>query len=309
MRGEPSRGETDDRDVPYSPSFVLSLPDVAPNLKNLVDLVFLTGFHSPTVALLYSPVFTWAGRYKTARDTFVLEIRTLDLSLGGSYPLLTSVTGLPSDSLYIVACPAELGGVVVVTETGIIHVDQAGRVLGTSVNGWWSFATALGTDGKSEGRKLSLEGSKAIFVDSRDMLLILQNGHVHQVRFEMEGRSIGAIKVDEQSSSVPPPSSLVVAGDKALFIGCVEGDSVLAKVEMVREVVQVEKKEEMEVDWDEDLYGDINATSNGHAAVATGPADVRLTEYDTLSGVGKIMDMEFGIAVSDEAVSTQPGVD
>lgn len=295
---------TNNRDVPYSPSFVLSLPDVALNLKNLIDLVFLSGFHSPTLALLYSPVFTWAGRYKSARDTFVLEIRTFDLSSGGSYPLLTSVPGLPSDSLYIVACPADLGGVVVVTETGIIHVDQSGRITGTSVNGWWSFATAIKSDGTSENRKLSLEGSKAIFVDSRDMLLILQNGNVHQVRFEMEGRSMGSIKVDEQSSSVPPPSSLISAGDKALFIGCKEGDSVLAKVEMIREIIEVENKEEMEVDWDEDLYGDINAsTANGHtAAVATGPADVKLTEYDTLTGVGKIMDMHFGIAVSDEAV-------
>ena len=293
------------RDVPYSPSYVLTLSDVSPTLKNLADLAFLPGFHSPTIAMLYSPVFTWAGRYKSARDTFVLEIRTLDISSGGSYPLLTSVTGLPADSLYLVACPSDLGGVVIVTETGIVHVDQAGRVVGTSVNAWWAYATAIRSDGGSEGRKLSLEGSKCIFVDGRDMLLVQHNGDVHQVRFEMDGRTIGRITVEPQSSQLPPPAALVPSGDKALFVGCAEGDSTLVKIDLVREVVENDQKPDADMDWDEDLYGDINApTANGNpaAAVASGPANVVLSTYDTLEGVGKIMDAQFGIATTDQGV-------
>jgi cleavage and polyadenylation specificity factor subunit 1 len=90
------------------------------------------------------------------------------------------------------------------------------------------------------------------------MLLVLQNGDVHQVRFEMDGRVVGTIKVDKQSSSVPPPSSVVVTGDRALFVGSAEGDSLLAKVDVVREAaVQESKVEEktydMEVDYDEGL--------------------------------------------------------
>ena len=299
--------ETFNRDVPYSPSFVLSLPEVSENIRNLSDLHFLPGFHSPTLAILYSPVFTWAGRYKTVRDTFVLEIRTIDLS-GGSYPRLSSVTGLPSDSLYLVPCPAELGGVVLVTETGILHIEQSGRIVATSVNGWWEYITNLKADRSFEHRKLSLEGSKCIFVAPRDMLLIMHNGDVHQVRFEMDGRSVGSIKIDEQSSSVPPPSSLVIAGEQALFVASAEGDSLLAKVDLEREVVEEEEKKEstMDVDWDEDLYGDINApTADGNQAskVASGPANVRLSPYDVLTGVGQTLDIEFGIALTDQGVS------
>jgi cleavage and polyadenylation specificity factor subunit 1 len=236
---------------------VLSLADVSPSLKNLQDLLFLPGFHSPTLAMLYSPAHTWAGRYHSAKDTFALEIRTFDLSSTGSYPLLTSVTGLPSDALYLVACPAALGGVVIVTATGIVHVDQSGRVVSAGVNAWWGYTTSLQNDRSSEARKLSLEGSRSIFVAERDLLLVLQNGDVHQVRFEMEGRAVGTIKVDEQSSSVPPPTSIVIAGDKALFVGSAEGDSLLAKVEVARDeaVVQESKVEEkpydMEVDYDD----------------------------------------------------------
>lgn len=244
------------RDLPYSPSYVLSLADVSPSIKNVQDLLFLPGYNSPTLALLYTPTFTWSGRYRTARDTYALEIRTVDpASTGSSYPLLTSVTGLPADSLYLVPCPAALGGVVVVTTTGLVHVDQSGRVASARVNGWWDYTTKLASDGSAEHRKLSLEGSKGVFVTERDMLLVLQRGDVHQVRFEMDGRAVGAIKVDEQSSSVPPPSSIVIAGEAAIFVGCAEGDSLLAKVNVQREMVRVEQPEskpyDMEVDYDE----------------------------------------------------------
>ncbi|WWD06819.1 protein CFT1 [Kwoniella europaea PYCC6329] len=307
------------RDVPYSPSFVLSLSDVSPKLKNLQDLLFLPGFHSPTLALLYSPLHTWSGRYQSIKDNFCLEIRTIDLSSGGTYPLLTSVTGLPSDSLYLVACPAQLGGVILVTSTGLVHIDQSGRVVGTSVNAWWSYATALKSDHQSESRKLSLEGSKCLFVNERDMLLILQNGDTHQVRFEMDGRNVGQIKIDESSSTVPPPSSVVIAGDKALFVGSAEGDSLLGKINEDREVLlngdqsvkKEEVKDDMDVDWDEDLYGDMNDPSNaglanGHQKENTGPAKISVSTYDVLEGVGKIMDIEFGIAATDQGTRTYP---
>lgn len=246
-------------DVPYSPSFVLSLSDVSPTIKNLQDLLFLPGFHSPTLALLFEPTHTWAGKFKSNRDTFRLEIRTIDLSAGGSYPLLTSVTGLPADCLYLVPCPVEVGGIVIVTGNGIVHVDQGGRIASAAVNAWWDLSTSLSTNRDSEGRKLSLEGSRAEFVSAYDMLLVLQNGQAHQVRFEMDGRAVGTIKVDEQSSTVPPPSTMVLAGAQGLFVGSAEGDSLLAKVDMVHEAVQDDVKEEetkkpdeeMEVDWDE----------------------------------------------------------
>lgn len=250
----------DASDVPYSPSFVLALADVSPTIKNLQDLLFLPGFHSPTVALLFEPSHTWAGRFRSSKDTFRLEIRTIDLSAGGSYPLLTGVAGLPADCLYLVPCPTEVGGIAIVTGNGIVHVDQGGRIVSAAVNAWWDLSTSLSTNRDSEGRKLTLEGSRAEFVGPNDMLLVLANGQAHQVRFEMDGRAVGAIKVDEASSNVPPPSTMVVAGAQGLFVGSAEGDSLLAKVDLVREFIQEEAKEEkkdeeMEVDWDEGEFG------------------------------------------------------
>jgi len=50
------------RDVPYSASFILDLPaQVEPNLRNVIDFVFLPGFNNPTLAILYQTQQTWTG--------------------------------------------------------------------------------------------------------------------------------------------------------------------------------------------------------------------------------------------------------
>jgi cleavage and polyadenylation specificity factor subunit 1 len=201
--------------------------------------------------------------------------------------------------------------VVVITTTGIIHIDQGGKVVGAGVNAWWEYTTNLKGDTSSEERRISLEGSRSVFVSERDMLLILANGDVHQVRFEMEGRSVGNIKVDEKSTTVPPPSSVISAGDNSVFIGSAEGDSLLAKIEMVRELANVAEAAsesgangDMEVDYDEDLYGDAGGEKDGTGKeVYTGPSRASVTQFDVLAGIGKIMDMEFGIAATDQGVS------
>ncbi|KAG2134664.1 hypothetical protein BD769DRAFT_1442978 [Suillus cothurnatus] len=50
------------RDVPYSPSFVLDLVnDVDECIRNVIDFVFLPGYHNPTVAMPCQSEQTWAG--------------------------------------------------------------------------------------------------------------------------------------------------------------------------------------------------------------------------------------------------------
>ena len=52
-----------DRDIPYSPSFILDLPiQVDPNLRNIIDFVFIPGFNNPTLAVLFQTQQTWTGQ-------------------------------------------------------------------------------------------------------------------------------------------------------------------------------------------------------------------------------------------------------
>ena len=51
-----------DRDIPFSPSFILDLPaKVDQNLRNVIDFVFLPGFNNPTIAVLFQTQQTWTG--------------------------------------------------------------------------------------------------------------------------------------------------------------------------------------------------------------------------------------------------------
>jgi cleavage and polyadenylation specificity factor subunit 1 len=59
-----------------------------------------------------------------------------------------------------------------------------------------------------------------------------------------------------------------------------------------------------------DLYADavpiVNGAGSAAAEVFTGPAKLELREADRITGIGKIIDMDFGIAVTDQAVRTYP---
>ena len=159
--------------------------------------------------------------------------------------------GLPADCLYMVTAPADIGGVVIVTETGIIHVDQAGRIAAAAVSGWWRHVTLLRADVRGEYLKLSLQGSKGAFVE-KELVLVLADGSAHQVKLEMDGRAVGAIVVQERSAVVPPPANISVLR-QAMFVGCAEGDSVLYNVDLVRDQVKGEDvKPDVEMDADDD---------------------------------------------------------
>ncbi|KAF6743658.1 hypothetical protein DFP72DRAFT_858478, partial [Ephemerocybe angulata] len=149
------------RDVPYSPSFILNLASqVDEAIHTVVDFSFLPGFNNPTLAVLYQTEQTWTGRLKEYKDTTKLIIFTLDISLQ-SYPIITSVEGLPYDAL------------------------RAG-VSRSPVNGWAARTTDLPM-GPEPTVDLKLEGSRAIFVDDKTLFLILKDGNLYPVEIGAEG--------------------------------------------------------------------------------------------------------------------------
>lgn len=158
-------------DVPYMPSFILSLLELSPLLRNIKDLSFLPGFNNPTLAILFQPLPTATGRTSTPHDTFHLEIRTLD-PLAQTYPLISSVPNLPSDSQYLVPCPQSVGGVLLVTATALIHVDQSGKFVTTSTNGWFRFTSAITATLKREECRLELDGSRVVWADEGNFLVL-----------------------------------------------------------------------------------------------------------------------------------------
>ncbi|KAG8863922.1 mRNA cleavage and polyadenylation factor subunit [Serendipita sp. 405] len=56
--------QTHTRDLPYSPSFIVKYSSMDERIRNVVDVAFLPGFNTPTIAVLFQPQQTWSGRLK-----------------------------------------------------------------------------------------------------------------------------------------------------------------------------------------------------------------------------------------------------
>lgn len=256
------------------PSFILSLPELSPSLRNIKDLAFLPGFNNPTLAILSQPLPTATGRTATPRDTFHLEIRTMD-PLAQTYPLISSVSNLPSDAQYLVPCPQSIGGVLLVTATALLHVDQSGKFVATSTNGWARFTSALVPTARREECLLELDGSRVVWADEGNFLLLLRDGRVVQARLQVEGRSVigvdlvapkGTASADgvaldlglNQPSAACEVPCIAEDGStrNAFFAASAVGDSHLVAINMVPEETAAEEKEvkdEMDVDLDDGM--------------------------------------------------------
>ncbi|KAF8837869.1 hypothetical protein BDN67DRAFT_972360 [Paxillus ammoniavirescens] len=308
------------REVPYSPSFILDLvADVDPNLRNVIDFVFLPGYHNSTIAVLYQSEKTWAGRLKEYRDTCRLSIFTLDL-LNHTYPIITAVDNLPYDCLSLLPCAPSLGGVVILATNALIYVDQAARRVSLPVNGWFARVSDIPSLPLDKDQDLTLEGSRLVFADDRTFFVIRKDGIVHPVEIVSDGRTVSKMVMSPGLAQTTIPAVTRQLEGGVLFVGSTVGPSVLLRAARVEEEVKpgeegaeasamsaavVDTKNAMDIDDDDDddLYGEskpvTNPTSNGIVPGAPAPRTrsvMYLSLCDSLPAYGPIADMTFSLA-------------
>ncbi|KAF9057003.1 CPSF A subunit region-domain-containing protein [Panaeolus papilionaceus] len=310
------------RDVPYSPSFILDLPaQVDPNVRNVIDFVFLPGFNNPTMAILYQTDQTWVGRLKEFKDTVRLTIFTLDI-VAQNYPIIASVEGLPHDCLNLIACSTSLGGVVITTSNGLIYVDQSSKRVGLALNGWAARISDLSYPpvGPNDlNRVMNLEGSRSLFVDDKTFFLITDEGTVYPVEVVVDGKTVSKLMMGPPLAQSSVPSVVRNLGDDHIFIGSTIGPSVLVKALHVEE--EISESDDMDVvpsaavvsdmmdyDDDDDLYGTSKqdeapsnaATSNGIVAPKKTKTVIHLSLKDYLPAYGPITSLTFSLAKNGE---------
>ncbi|GAA5828393.1 hypothetical protein JCM3770_000473, partial [Rhodotorula araucariae] len=145
--------------IPYAPSHLVPLaaltssslastasnaflPGAAqPPVRNVVSMAFLPGFTEPTLALLYAPEWTWSGRLEHLAHNYLVSLVTLTTASGAAAAstratVISTSPPLPYSCLQLTACPPHIGGVVVTTANGLLHVDQSGRVVACPANAW-----------------------------------------------------------------------------------------------------------------------------------------------------------------------------
>ncbi|CDU25131.1 related to cleavage and polyadenylation specificity factor, 160 kDa subunit [Sporisorium scitamineum] len=270
--------------LPYSPSFVLTMRDVDPKIRNLKDFCFLPGFQKPTVAVLFSHTPTWAGLLAERKDTFSVYLFTLDLSASldgtlssaadalddgtvrSAHPVVTTSTSLPYDCLYLVSCPQTLGGVIVVCMSSVLHVDQSGKVVVTALNSWFKTISAIEPESILDLLDIpDLQGSQFVFINETEGVLGLANGDLYRFRCQMDGRSVEGFRLErmDQSSSGteelvaatgPPPACLALAANQQadktgdyLFSASMAGESTLYNLVPVKALKQQDDADDGQV--------------------------------------------------------------
>jgi cleavage and polyadenylation specificity factor subunit 1 len=306
-------------ETPYSPSFVLRLPNLDPSLLYPVHLAFLHEYREPTFGILSS---TEAPSEALGRkDHLSYMVFTLDLQQKASTTIL-SVIGLPQDLFRVVALPAPVGGALLVGANELLHIGQSGKPHGVAVNPLTKQTTSFGVVDQSD-LNLRLEGCEIEVhsAENGELLLVLNDGRLAMITFRLDGRSVAGLSVKlvakEAGGSLIPcgVNSLTRLGRNSVFAGIGDGDSVV--LGWSRKQSQISKRKariadlDLELDEedlddvdDDDLYGDEPAATqpvaSSSTASKTGELNFRI--HDKLLSVAPIRAITYGKppAIPDE---------
>ena len=306
---------------PYGSSFVLKLSALDPNLLHPIHLAFLHEYREPTFGILSSTLTQSSSLLYERKDQVSYLVFTLDLHQKASTTIL-SVSGLPYDLCKIVPVPAPVGGALLVGVNEFIHIDQSGKGTGVAVNMFAKQSTSFFLVDQSS-LDMRLEGCtvEQLSVQGGDMLIILHDGSLAILSFQMDGRSVSSLVVRrvgaESGGSIlkAGASSASPLGSSALFIGSEISDSVVLgwtrKSQVSRRKSRLdlgtdddlldedELEEEEDDDADDDLYGDalapVRATANGGSKTDfASKGDYVFHIHDQLTSIAPILESTFG---------------
>jgi cleavage and polyadenylation specificity factor subunit 1 len=185
------------RDIPYAPSYVLSLPALDTRLRGVRDAAFLPGLARPTLALLCA-----AGVLILALDPPAV---------------LAAHEPLPG-AFALAAAPAAVGGALVLAPGGAAHVGvSARRVALPPVPG------------------LDLGGARCSFVGDDAALLVLRDGDARVLRLVMDGPTLVGLELGPSLGRTAVPAIVHPVGKSRVLVGSTAGDSVLLDVVRVEE--------------------------------------------------------------------------
>jgi cleavage and polyadenylation specificity factor subunit 1 len=305
--------------APYASSFVLPLTLLDPSLTNPIHITFLHQYREPTFGILFSSVAPSLSLLPERKDIVSYVVFTLDLEQKASTTIL-SISHLPYDLNKIVPLPLPVGGALLLGYNEIIHIDQSGRTNGVAVNEFAAQCTSFGLADQSS-LELKLEGCivEQLGTDSRDVLLILQDGRLAIVGFNLDGRSVSGINIrmvanEDGGGSIPNGACCIsVLSKSTAFIGSEYGDGVILGWRLTglkkKKVSTKDIDEDILFDEDEDeededdIYGESTNKTSGRAKANTEVDSYKFRVTESLINLAPLKDVAFGRPYADNTKS------
>jgi cleavage and polyadenylation specificity factor subunit 1 len=239
----------------------------APPVRNIIDMVFLPGFNEPTLALLYAPELTWAGRLENVSSNCLVSLITLatgsakpgsSATAGTTAVVIATSPSLPHSCLAVHPCPPDLGGTLVITANGILHLEQGGKVIGTPSNTWfgkeWFGIGGRGSNPESTVRE-GLEGARIVFLANDKALVYCKTGTILQLTMQTSGRSVSSMKLEKVATGVSASCVERIRGSVGrfgeqgyVFVGSEVGESALMSWKVGKVSTGTAAVDDMEVD-------------------------------------------------------------
>lgn len=180
------------------------------------------------------------SRLHEVRDTASLLTITLDI-LTRTYPVISHTPSLPHDSQTLIPCPPLVGGVLITTPNAVLHVDQAGGIVGRACDGWFSRVSGVSnvapmdTTVMATGPEgIDIDGAFLTWVsqEESEATLFLPNGTIRGVRIDREGRAVHTLTIGPELARIARPErgSVCVVGERVVFIGSMDGEGALTRV-------------------------------------------------------------------------------
>lgn len=216
-----------------------------PPVRNVIDMAFLPGFNEPTLAILYAPEPSWTGRLENVNHNCLVSLVTLASGSTNNSEttavVIATSPALPYSCLAVHPCPPDLGGTLIVTANGILHLEQGGKVVGVASNGWfskdWSGSGALNKNDTTVREEL--EGARLVFIANNKAIVFCKSGSTLELTLQTSGRSVSSMKLQKVGRGVAASCVERIRGSKGrfgengyVFVGSEVGESSLIRWEI-----------------------------------------------------------------------------
>lgn len=253
----------------FEESLLLEVKSLDNSIAEIIDLQFLHNYRKPTIAVLSQQKRTWAGLLPCTKDNIQFSVLSLNLASRSATTIL-KLENLPYDLDRIYPVPGPVNGSLLVGCNDIIHVDGGGISRRLSLN-LYSIDTCESSRGYTDQLQLELKLENCTFAklpDQSKLLLVLRDGQKKCISFEMDGKTIKKMNIEEldyenlSQFTLKAPSGAALLDDNLLFISSRTDDAVLVEFagKLQAHADQKEVVESKQNDDDDNLYEDADLT-------------------------------------------------
>ncbi|ESN93223.1 hypothetical protein HELRODRAFT_103603 [Helobdella robusta] len=207
-------------------SYTIDLKKLDERVINVKDIDFLHGYYEPTLAILFEPLPTWAGRVAVRKDTCHMVALSINMEQRVS-PIIWSVNNLPFDSSQLIPVQKPIGGVLVVAYNSLMYLNQSFPPFGVSLNSMTHFSTDFIL--KKQNINITLDCSRFCLLSADKFIISLKGGELFILSLLADGmNSVKGFHFNKAASSVLT-SCICLYGGHYVFLGSRLGNSLLLK--------------------------------------------------------------------------------